>query len=103
MDTHPVAEDDLSPSEIVRRGYDALSLRYRADDAPIGQYGPWLEEIRRRVPPGGRVLDVGCGCGVPVARELTAHAYQVTGIDLALSKFNALGPSCHGRRSSKAT
>ena len=83
MDTHPVAEEDLSPSEIVRRGYDALSLRYRADDAPIGQYGPWLEEIQRRVPPGGRVLDVGCGCGVPVARELTAHAYQVTGIDLS--------------------
>lgn len=78
-----MAEGERSPSEIVGRGYDALSLRYRADDAAVGQYGPWLVDLQRRVSAGGRVLDVGCGCGVPVARELTDGGYQVTGIDLS--------------------
>lgn len=75
--------DQPTPVEIVRRGYDALSFRYRADDAPAGQYERWLTEFQRRVPAGGRVLDVGCGCGVPVARELTDAGYRLTGIDLS--------------------
>ena len=79
--------DDMDPEgdavDVVRRGYDALSLRYRADDAPAGQYGPWIEELLRRLPPAARVLDVGCGCGVPVARDLAAAGHRVTGVDLS--------------------
>lgn len=71
------------PSEIVRRGYDALSYRYRADDAGPGGYAAWLTALRERVPPGGAVLDLGCGCGVPVARELAGHGLAVTGVDLS--------------------
>lgn len=60
-----------------------MSHRYRDDDAPPGQYGPWIEELQRRVQPAGRVLDVGSGCGVPVARELAAAGHRVTGVDLS--------------------
>lgn len=70
-------------TEAVRRGYDALSLRYRADDAVAGQYGPWLESLDAGLPRGAEVLDVGCGCGVPVARDLTAAGHVVTGIDVS--------------------
>src|SRR5579875_1510231 len=70
-------------TEAVRRGYDALSLRYRADDAPAGQYGPWLESLDSELPRGAEVLDVGCGCGVPVARDLTAAGHAVTGVDVS--------------------
>ena len=28
-------------------------------------------------------MDVGCGCGVPVARQLAAAGYQVTGVDIS--------------------
>ena len=69
--------------EVVRTGYDALSLRYRADDADEGRYGPWLAGLRERLAPGSAVLDVGCGCGVPVARALAAAGHRVTGIDLS--------------------
>ena len=71
------------PREIVRRGYDALSYRYRADDAGPGGYAACLAALRERVPPGGAVLDLGCGCGVPVARELAGHGLAVTGVDLS--------------------
>lgn len=75
-----MAEDE---SELVRRGYDALSYHYRSDDAGEGRYGPWLAGLRERLPAGAAVLDIGCGCGVPVAQSLTRDGYQVTGVDIS--------------------
>jgi 2-polyprenyl-3-methyl-5-hydroxy-6-metoxy-1,4-benzoquinol methylase len=69
--------------DLVRRGYDALSYHYRSDDAGDGRYAPWLAALRARLPAGGSVLDLGCGCGVPVGRSLAAAGYQVTGVDIS--------------------
>ncbi len=71
------------PSDVVRRGYDALSLRYRSDDAEAGLYAPWIAELSQRLGPSASVLDVGCGCGVPVARDLAAAGHRVTGVDIS--------------------
>jgi 2-polyprenyl-3-methyl-5-hydroxy-6-metoxy-1,4-benzoquinol methylase len=71
------------PKELVRRGYDSLSYRYRADDAEDGNYGPWLAALRARIPAGSAVLDLGCGNGIPVARHLAAAGYTVTGVDIS--------------------
>jgi len=35
-------------SDLVRRGYDALSYHYRSDDAGEDRYAPWLAELRAR-------------------------------------------------------
>lgn len=70
-------------TDLVRRGYDELSYLYRADDAPAGRYAPWIAGLRSRLPPGGSVLDLGCGCGVPVARDLAASGFAVTGVDIS--------------------
>jgi len=71
------------PKDVVRRGYDALSYRYRGDDEEPERYGAWLAQLRERLPAGGAVLDLGCGCGVPLARDLAAGGYAVTGVDLS--------------------
>lgn len=70
------------PKAIVRRGYDLVSRAYRADDADDGEYAAWLDLLEERIEPGARILDLGCGCGVPVARGL-AGRYEVTGVDLS--------------------
>jgi SAM-dependent methyltransferase len=70
------------PKSIVRRGYDLVSRAYRADDADDGQYGDWLDLLEKRVSAGSPVLDLGCGCGIPVARRLVQR-YAVTGVDLS--------------------
>ncbi len=70
------------PKAIVRRGYDRVSRAYRADDADDGEYAGWLDLIEKRVDAGSAVLDLGCGCGVPVARRL-ARRHAVTGVDLS--------------------
>lgn len=75
--------DARGPKAVVREGYDALSYRYRADDAAAEQYEPWLDMVRERLRPGSAVLELGCGCGVPVARDLLAAGLGVTGVDIS--------------------
>jgi SAM-dependent methyltransferase len=72
-----------SPKDVVGRGYDALSYRYRGDADALEHYATWLAQLQERVPPGGAVLDVGSGGGVPLARDLAAAGYAVTGVDLS--------------------
>jgi SAM-dependent methyltransferase len=74
---------DGDPVELVRAGYNAISRDYRGDDDPANKYDPWLADLEGRIPDRGRVLDIGCGCGVPVARRLAAAGHQVTGVDVS--------------------
>ena len=73
--------DAPNPKDIVRRGYDAVSLRYDQVYGAETTYQRLLGDLRRRTPAGG--LDLGCGSGVPVARTLTDAGHQVTGIDIS--------------------
>lgn len=71
------------PKGLVRRGYDAASHCYRGQHEALSPVvAEWLEWVAAPVPPGGAVLDLGCGNGVPVARAL-AERYRVTGVDLS--------------------
>jgi SAM-dependent methyltransferase len=82
-DDGDMTTDDGDQTELVRRGYDALSYAYRADDAGEGRYAPWIEQLQARLSPQSSVLDLGCGCGVPVARSLAAAGHRVTGVDIS--------------------
>ena len=75
------------PKEIVRSGYDRISEAYRGDrldegDGLYARYKWRFEQVARRVEAGAAVLDLGCGCGVPLA-QLLAGSYQVTGVDIS--------------------
>lgn len=74
---------DTDPTDLVRSGYNALSRHYRGDDETTEQYDRWLADLLVRLPERGHVLDIGCGCGVPVARRLTTAGHQVTGVDIS--------------------
>jgi 2-polyprenyl-3-methyl-5-hydroxy-6-metoxy-1,4-benzoquinol methylase len=76
-----VSDEDLA--QRVRRGYDELSYRYRRDDAGEGEYAPWIAGLRGRLPVAGTVLDLGCGCGIPVSQSLAGAGHAVTGIDIS--------------------
>lgn len=74
---------DTSPADMVRSGYNALSRHYRGDDDTPHEYRHWLADLQGHLPEDGQILDIGCGCGVPVARHLAAAGYQVTGVDIS--------------------
>ena len=71
------------PTELVRRGYDALSDRYAAAHPEETKYRSWIEDLLGRLPVGATVVDLGCGTGVPVARALAQAGHRVTGIDVS--------------------
>lgn len=41
----------------------------------------WLDRFRDLLPLGARVLDLGCGGGVPIASYLVKQGFDVTGVD----------------------
>lgn len=43
----------------------------------------YLDALLRGMPPGARVLDLGCGTGRPMAEEVVARGHRVTGVDQA--------------------
>ncbi len=71
-------------ADVVAAGYDRVSTAYENDGGTRGEAvrRPWLRRLRRLVAPGGSILDLGCGAGVPVARAL-ARDYRVTGVDVS--------------------
>ena len=70
------------PKSMVQHGYDLVSRAYRADDAVEGQYAEWLDLLELAIKPGAAILDLGCGCGIPVVRRL-ASRFAVTGVDFS--------------------
>lgn len=87
--------------EVVRRGYDLISYRYRADDEVPPAYAGWIDGLRHRLPARADVLDLGCGCGVPIAKALATDGHAVTGVDLSevqLDRARRLVPSATFQR-----
>jgi len=71
------------PKEIVARGYDAIALRYAEWAARVESPAlEWLRDLDARLAAGSDVLELGCGRGVPVTREL-ARRHRVTGVDIS--------------------
>lgn len=42
---------------------------------------PWLDRFLGLLPPGGSILDLGCGSGVPISAYLIHRGFAVTGVD----------------------
>jgi SAM-dependent methyltransferase len=63
--------------------YDGIGDRYdEAFPHKDGQVrcGEWLRE---RLRPGARVIDLGCGTGLPTVRQLADAGFEVTGVDIS--------------------
>src|SRR5882762_9177985 len=78
---------DAAAKAVVQDGYDAVSRRYRADDADPPAYRAWTRILTEALPRSANVLDLGCGCGVPIARHLAALGHQVLGIDISRTQI----------------
>lgn len=61
--------------------YDALGSDYSHDYLAEPFFREAFEGWLGMLPAGGRVLEVGCGHGVPIAAALAAAGRRVTGID----------------------
>ncbi len=71
-------------TELVGRGYDAIGQRFvEWRDRIVGDpRREWEEELVSRLQDGARVVELGCGAGVPDTRRLAAR-FHVTGVDVS--------------------
>jgi SAM-dependent methyltransferase len=76
--------DPALAKEMVRQGYNRISSAYRDDNGERNTgYRAWLEaHLFPRLTAPARVLDLGCGNGVPATRML-AERFDVTGVDIS--------------------
>jgi len=75
---------------IVARGYDALGEDYVAWAASFADPARrrMLEAFSARMAAGARVLDIGCGPGVPSTKVL-ANRFEITGVDISETQLDA--------------
>jgi cyclopropane fatty-acyl-phospholipid synthase-like methyltransferase len=71
-------------TELVGRGYDVIGERFAEwRDRIVGDpRREWEDELVSRLPDGARVLELGCGAGVPDTQRLAAR-FLVTGVDVS--------------------
>lgn len=73
----------MNEQQKVEVGYDQIADQYLATkDADDPKTLAALADMVHTLPPGGAVLDIGCGAGIPVARWL-ARRFAVTGVDVS--------------------
>ncbi len=72
------------PKRVVETGSDRIAERYAAwsGAAWTGSRARYGRILRDRLPEGSRLVDLGCGTGLPTARALAEH-FAVVGVDLS--------------------
>ena len=71
------------PDEVIR-AYDRIAETWR--DARVAgaatfRERPWVDRLVLPLPPGARIMDAGCGCGVPITSYLVGLGFKVVGLD----------------------
>ena len=74
--------EDLSGlSKRTQHVYEKNATRFAHERPKKLVEKPWLERLRKLIPANGKVLDLGCGAGEPIASYLIRHDYRVVGLD----------------------
>lgn len=87
----------MDHKEIVKAGYNTIAPHYLTTRTVDSDDMKLLPELIQRLPVGARVLDAGCGAGVPVTK-LLCQFFEVTGVDFAegqLELARQLVPEAH--------
>ena len=66
----------------VKDGYNTIADRYLAERTRDSEDVRLLTEFMERLPAHAKVLDAGCGAGVPISQMLSER-FQVTGVDFS--------------------
>ena len=64
--------------------YDRIAGEFSQSRINFRSYErPVFEELLGRLRPNSRILDVGCGSGLPIARFFSENGHQIVGFDLS--------------------
>ncbi|MFY9241171.1 MAG: class I SAM-dependent methyltransferase [Roseovarius sp.] len=75
-------------SEQTQEIYDANARVYDQMRSRTLSEARWLARFGDALPKGGKVLDLGCGAGEPIASWLIAESFALTGVDFSDAMLN---------------
>ncbi|MEU0884743.1 class I SAM-dependent methyltransferase [Lentzea sp. NPDC005914] len=89
--------------EIVEAGYDAMAEHYLTWSAQIADDPRlrYLEDFDSRLHDNAKILELGCGAGIPVTRKL-AERHDVLGVDLSQQQVDLARANVPAARFEKA-
>jgi ubiquinone/menaquinone biosynthesis C-methylase UbiE len=76
----------MDNKKLVQAGYNAIATKYLTTRTETSEDVQLLQELVARLHRGAKVLDAGCGAGVPVTRILS-QLFDVTGVDFAQTQI----------------
>jgi ubiquinone/menaquinone biosynthesis C-methylase UbiE len=77
----------MKKEEIVEAGYDKIAFEYHSERNNFDNIIE-LKKFTNLLKPRAKILDVGCGAGVPVTKHLVDEGFTVTGIDISESMLS---------------
>jgi SAM-dependent methyltransferase len=78
------------------REYDLIAAWYSSErvDTTDGSGVPEVTTLATSIHLGGRVLDIGCGNGIPLTQALLASGHRVVGLDSAGNMLRRFRQNC---------
>ena len=79
------AAGEGAPSTLTTESVSGLNSRLAAawarDRDKTAFENAWLDRFLQPLPQNPSMLDMGCGCAEPIARDLIASGYSVVGVE----------------------
>ena len=69
--------------DLNKQAWDKLAERYDNRAGALKEFSDVICTFMEKLPKGGKVLDLGCGTGLPYARYLVKEGFDVLGVDLS--------------------
>lgn len=80
----PALDPTIDYKRLVAEGYNACAAAYEQSRRETSH--PEIKWLKSQLPNRAHVLDIGCGSGLPVTREL-AKRFIVTGVDISAEQI----------------
>lgn len=77
---------DMDFKKTVKQGYNSIASRYLAERTRDSEDVGLLNDFIERLPADVKILDAGCGAGIPISQRLSER-FQVTGVDFSAAQI----------------
>lgn len=72
----------INKKKIVKTGYNICAKSY-TEDRDLFKNDKYLNDLVKVLKKGSKILDIGCGSGVPIDKFLLEKGFDITGIDIS--------------------
>ena len=69
--------------DLNKRAWDNIAERYDERSGALKEFSEVFKTFMGKLPENGRVLDLGCGTGLPYAKHMVENGFDVVGVDLS--------------------